>query len=176
MLFSIKHTRTLAQRFTHLIVKLDAAVTSSKLLMNKGILMMMTETCALCGHDGIVSQHLYSAATQCPNQWRFHGMQFERPGEKRVGLISRLSRPPAAICAKPASRPQKLRLSRKLAKKNIRLSRREYCGLNTKTSIRPTKVFSILKLCDNRQALLRHPLSALLCFLCAYVGYETHLI
>src|SRR6218665_1058336 len=50
-------------------------------------------------------------------------------------LSRRLSRPPAAICAKPASRPQKLRLSRKLVEKNIRLSRRENCGLNTKTSI-----------------------------------------
>src|SRR6218665_1229347 len=56
----------------------------------------------------------------------------------------RLSRPPAAICAKPASRPRKFRLSRKLAEKNIRLSRRENSGLNTKKSI--TRVFSILKL------------------------------
>src|SRR6218665_1799411 len=59
-------------------------------------------------------------------------------------LSRRLSRPAAAICAKPASRPRKLRLSRELAEKNTRLSRRENCGLNTKKSI--TKVFSILKL------------------------------
>jgi len=44
-------------------------------------------------------------------------------------------RPPAAICAKPASRPRKLRLSRQLAEKNIRLSRRENCSLNTKNSL-----------------------------------------
>src|SRR6218665_3490709 len=56
----------------------------------------------------------------------------------------RLSRPPAAICAKPGSWPRKFRLSRKLAEKNIRLSRRENCGLNTKKSM--TKVFRILKL------------------------------
>src|SRR6218665_3786055 len=50
-------------------------------------------------------------------------------------LSRRLSRPPAAICPKPASRPRKLRLSRELAEKNIRLSRRENCGLNTKKFI-----------------------------------------
>jgi len=47
-------------------------------------------------------------------------------------LSRRLSWPPAAICAKPASRPQKFRLSRELAEKNIRLSRRENSGLNAK--------------------------------------------
>src|SRR6218665_214303 len=50
-------------------------------------------------------------------------------------LSRRFSRPPAAICAKPASRPRKFRLSRALAEKNIRLSRRENCGLNTKKPI-----------------------------------------
>jgi len=49
-------------------------------------------------------------------------------------LSRRLSRPPAPICAKPASRPRKLRLGRGLAEKNIRLSRRENCGLNTEKS------------------------------------------
>src|SRR6218665_2341223 len=84
-------------------------------------------------------------------------------------LSRRLSWPPAAICAKPVSRPRKFRLSRKLAEKNIRLSRRENSGLNTKKSIRPTKVFSILKLSANRHGLLYHLSSALLCFFCVYV-------
>jgi len=50
-------------------------------------------------------------------------------------LSRRLSRPPAAICAKPVSRPQTFWLSRELAEKNIRLSRRENCGLNTKSPL-----------------------------------------
>src|SRR6218665_1325954 len=50
-------------------------------------------------------------------------------------LSCRLSRPPAVICAKPASRQRKLRLSRELAEKNIRLSRRENCGLSTKNPL-----------------------------------------
>src|SRR6218665_4036140 len=50
-------------------------------------------------------------------------------------LRRRLSRLAAAICAKPASRPRKLRLSRELAEKNTRLSRRENCGLNTKNQL-----------------------------------------
>ena len=69
---------------------------------------------------------------------------FELTDECTSPLSRRLSRPPAAICAKPASRPRKFRLRRKLAEKNIRLSRRENSGLNTKKSI--TRVFSILKL------------------------------
>ena len=64
-------------------------------------------------------------------------------------------------------RPRKFRLSRALAEKNIRLSRRENSGLNANKSI--TKVFSILKLIVNRNGLLYHPSSALLCFLCVYV-------
>src|SRR6218665_918035 len=82
-------------------------------------------------------------------------------------LSRRLSRPPAVIYAKPASRPQKFRLSREQAEKNIRLSRRENCGSNTKKFI--TKVFSILKLIANRHGLLCYPSSALLRFLCVYV-------
>src|SRR6218665_2920867 len=66
-------------------------------------------------------------------------------------LSRRLSRPPAAICAKPVSRPRKLRLSRELAEKNIRLNRRENCGLNTKN---PLLIF-FLKLFSNRHSLLR---------------------
>src|SRR6218665_3748527 len=80
-------------------------------------------------------------------------------------LSRRLSRPAAEICAKPASRRRKFRLSRELAEKNIRLSRRENPGLNAKTSI--TKVFNILKLIVNRYGLLYHP-SALLCFVFMY--------
>src|SRR6218665_1633430 len=70
-------------------------------------------------------------------------------------LSRRLSRPAAAICAKPASRPRKFRLSRELAEKNIRLSRRENSGLNAKKSI--TKVFGILKLIVNRHGLRALP-------------------
>src|SRR6218665_2056893 len=79
-------------------------------------------------------------------------------------LSRRLSRPPAAICAKPASRPRKLQLSRELAEKNIRLSRRETCGLNTEKSI--ANLFS--PVISQSQRLLRHPSSALSCFLCVY--------
>src|SRR6218665_533126 len=85
----------------------------------------------------------------------------------RSPLSRRLSRPAAAICAKPASRPRKFRLSRELAEKNNRLSRRENSGLSAKKSI--TKVFIILKLIVNRHDRLYHPSSALLCFLCVYV-------
>src|SRR6218665_427910 len=62
--------------------------------------------------------------------------------------------------------PQKFRLSRELAEKNIRLSRRENCGLNTKQFI--TKVVSILKLIAYCHDLLCHPSSVLLCCLCVY--------
>ena len=87
----------------------------------------------------------------------------------RVSPLSRrLSRPLAAICAKPTSRPRKFRLSRELAKKNIRLSRRENCSVNAKKFI--IKVFSNLKLiANNSLGLLCHPSSALLRFLCVYV-------
>jgi len=56
----------------------------------------------------------------------------------------RLSRPPAAICAKLASRPRIIRLSCEPAKKNNRLSRRTKCGLITDKSI--ITVFNICKL------------------------------
>jgi len=55
-----------------------------------------------------------------------------------------LSRPPAAICAKPARRPRKVWLSREPAEKNHRLSRQEKCGLITEKSI--IAVFNICKL------------------------------
>src|SRR6218665_712534 len=45
-------------------------------------------------------------------------------------------RPPSPrLCAKPASRPRKMRLSREPVEKNNRLSRREKCGLITEKSI-----------------------------------------
>ena len=82
-------------------------------------------------------------------------------------LSLRLSWPPAAICAKPTSRPRKFQLNHELAEKNMRLSRQENCGSNTKIFI--TKVFSILKLIANCHCLLCYPSLALLCFLCVYV-------
>src|SRR6218665_1249940 len=47
-------------------------------------------------------------------------------------LSHRLRRPPATTYPKPAS---KMQLSRKLAEKNIWLSRRENCGLNTENPL-----------------------------------------
>src|SRR6218665_2749914 len=47
----------------------------------------------------------------------------------------RRSRPPATICAKPATRPRKIRLNREPAEKTNRLSRREKCGIITEESI-----------------------------------------
>src|SRR6218665_4004921 len=60
-----------------------------------------------------------------------------------AGQIFIPHRPPAAICAKPASRPRKMRLSREPAEKNNRLGRREKFGLITEKSI---TVFNICKL------------------------------
>ena len=82
-----------------------------------------------------------------------------RVGLEASPLSRRLSRPPSAICAKPASRPRKLRRSRELAEKNIRLSRRENCGLNTKQ----INYYSFQHPQVNRHGLLRHPSSELLC-------------
>src|SRR6218665_120377 len=65
--------------------------------------------------------------------------QYARPPSRR------LSRPP--ICAKPASRPRKMRLSRELAKTNNWLNRREKCGLITEKSI--ITVFNTRKLFAN---------------------------
>src|SRR6218665_1878116 len=81
-----------------------------------------------------------------------------------AGQIFIPHRPPAAICAKPASRPRKL-LSREPAEKNIRLSRRENCGLDTEKSI--TKVFRILKLFAT--ACFSIPRRRCYGFLCVYV-------
>jgi len=60
---------------------------------------------------------------------------------KRLAYIAirppslRLSRTPTAICAKPASRLRKMRLSREPAEKNNRLSRREKCGFITENPL-----------------------------------------
>src|SRR6218665_120902 len=56
----------------------------------------------------------------------------------------RLSWPPAVFCAKLASRLQKMQLSYELAEKNIRLSHRENCDVDTEKLI--NTVFSIFKL------------------------------
>src|SRR6218665_1305125 len=87
-----------------------------------------------------LSGWLTSLSFHVPNRQ----MSFKRKREYACAspLSRRRSQPPAAICAKQASRPRKFRLSRELAEKNIRLSRRENFGLNIKKSI--TKVFSIL--------------------------------
>jgi len=66
-------------------------------------------------------------------------------------LSRRLSRPLAAICAKPASRQQKLWLSHELAEKKFQLSRRENCGLNTEKCIANLFLNSFA----NRHGLLR---------------------
>src|SRR6218665_1207549 len=63
-----------------------------------------------------------------------------------AGQIFIPHRPPAAIFATSASRPRKLWLSRELAEKKIRLSRRENCGLNTKNPL----LIYFLKLFANR--------------------------
>src|SRR6218665_3968107 len=76
-----------------------------------------------------------SAAARCQGS-RFHFGQGRNLDRVFCSMRSRLSRDLAGRQPQfVRSRPRKLRLSRELAEKNIRLSRRENSGLNTKKYI-----------------------------------------